>query len=288
MTSVLLPIHALNRNLKLPMKSKSIFGAGFALLFITFGANAGTLILNSYNFQLAGGGGGASATLNGVPVEIYCDNFDDEIYVPSTNSANVTTLGTSVNLGETRFGSVAPTGWTTITLNDGNTALDNADDAFFNDPNGSTPEAGSTALARYEMAAYLVSLYNVSQGSTTANNQIQEAIWTLMDPSAEGPVIDPSGVNPDSYLEQAVSWYNSMSGNPSALNSFLSQFKIVSDPSMTGLGNGVGVGGFQEQIIMTPTPEPREGVLLLLGLLLGGFVVVRRNRTASGTPVASL
>ncbi len=288
MTSVLLPIHALNRNLKLPMKSTSILGAGLALLFITFGANADTLILNSYNFQLAGGGGGASATLNGVPVEIYCDNFDDEIYVPSTNTANVTTLGTSANLSETRFGSVAQTGWTTITLNDGNTALDNADDAFLNDPNGSTPEAGSTASARYEMAAYLVSLYNVSQGSTTANNQIQEAIWTLLDPAAEGPVIDPSGVNPDSYLEQAVNWYNSMSGNQSALNSFLSQFRIVSDPSMTGLGNGVGVGGFQEQIIMTPTPEPREGVLLLLGLLLGGFVVVRRNRNASGTPVGSL
>ena len=109
------------------------------------------------------------------------------------------------------------------------------------------------------MAAYLVSLYNVSQGNNTANNQIQEAIWTIMDPAAEGPVIDPSGVNPDSYLEQAVSWYNSMSGNQTALNSFLSQFEIVSDPSMTGLGNGVGVGGFQEQIVMTPPRSRAEG-----------------------------
>jgi hypothetical protein len=285
MTGALLPIHPRNRNLKLPMKSKSIFGAGLALLFITVGAQAGTLILNSYNFQLDGGGGGAAATLNGASVEIYCDNFYNEIYVPSTNSANVTTLGTSANLNQTRFGNVAPTGWTTITLNDGNTALDNADDAFFNDPNGSTPEAGSTALVRYEMAAYLVSLYNLGQGNSTSNNQIQEAIWTILDPSAEGPVIDPSGVNPDSYLEQAVSWYNSMSGNQTALNSFLSRFEIVSDPSMTGLRSGVGVGGFQEQIIMT-TPEPRQEGLLLVGLLMGGFLVVRRKRAAGGTPVS--
>jgi hypothetical protein len=286
MTGVLLPIQVRDRNLKLPMKSKSIFGAGLALLFITVGAQAGTLILNSYNFQLAGGGGGASATLNGASVEVYCDNFADEIFVPSTNSANITTLGTSANLNETRFGNVAPTGWTTITLNDGNTALDTADDNFFNDPNGSTPEAGSTALVRYELAAYLVSLYNVGQGNSTSNNEIQEAIWTIMDPAAEGPVIDPSGVSPDSYLEQAVSWYNSMSGNQTALNSFLSRFEIVSDPSMTGLRSGVGVGGFQEQIVMTPTPEPRQGVLLLLGLLLAGFVVMRRKQVASGTPVS--
>jgi hypothetical protein len=264
------------------MKSKSLFGAGSALFFlITVSASAGPvpLILSTYNFQLAGGGGGASATLNGVPVEIFCDNFYNEIYVPSTNSADVTTLGTSANLSETRFGGVASTAWTTITLNDGNTSLDNTDDAFFNNPNGSTPEAGSTALARYEMVAYLVSLYNVSQGATTANNQIQEAIWTLMDPSAQGAVIDPSGVNPDSYLEQAAGWYTTNSGNQSAMNSFLSGFEVISDPSMT-FSNGLGQGGFQEQIVMA-TPEPRGTVWMVLCIVLGGFVIARRTRLAN-------
>jgi hypothetical protein len=264
------------------MKSKSLFGAGSALFFlITVSASAGPvpLILSTYNFQLAGGGGGASATLNGVPVEIFCDNFYNEIYVPSTNSADVTTLGTSANLSETRFGGVASTAWTTITLNDGNTSLDNTDDAFFNNPNGSTPEAGSTALARYEMVAYLVSLYNVSQGATTANNQIQEAIWTLMGPSAQGAVIDPSGVNPDSYLEQAAGWYTTNSGNQSAMNSFLSGFEVISDPSMT-FSNGLGQGGFQEQIVMA-TPEPRGTVWMVLCIVLGGFVIARRTRLAN-------
>src|SRR5271170_6230519 len=98
------------------MNGKSILGTGFALLLMTLRASGGTVPLDtiSYNFQLAGGGGGASATLNGVPVEIYCDNFDDEIYVPDSYSANVTTLSTNANLSDTRFGGVSSTGWTTI------------------------------------------------------------------------------------------------------------------------------------------------------------------------------
>jgi hypothetical protein len=258
------------------MKSKSLFGAIFGLLFITLGASAGTVPFDtiSYNFQLAGGGGGASATLNGVPVEIFCDNFDQEIYVPDSYSANVTTLSTNANLSNTRFGGVSSTGWTTITLTDGN-ALDSQDDTFFN------TGSGSNASARYDMAAYLVSLYNQALGSNTSNNEIQEAIWTIMDPTAEGAAINPDGVNPDSYLEQAAGWYSGISSNQSALNGFLSHFEIVSDPSMTGLGNGVGVGGFQEQIVMTPTPEPREGIWMLFGLFGVGAVVLRRMRATS-------
>jgi hypothetical protein len=241
---------------------------------MSLGANAGTVTLdtNTYNFQLAGGGGGALATLNGVPVQIFCDNFDDEIWVPGEYSADLTTLGTGANLDETRFGEVSS--WTAIST------LGASDDSFFNSG------AGSTGLARYEMVAYLVSQYNLSQGGNTANNQIQEAIWTIMDPAAEGAVINPSGVDPTSELEQAVTWYTSMNTNQSALNGFLSQFEVVSDPSMT-FSNNLGVGGFQEQIVMTPTPEPRGAIWLLLSLLVGGFAVARWNRTASGASSVS-
>ena len=264
------------------MKSKSIFGTGCALLFIALGANAGTVPFDttSYNFQLDGGGGGAAATLNGLPVEIFCDNFDDEIWVPGTYSANVTTLGTSADLSDTRFGGVSSTNWTAIALSDGNTTLDNQDNSFFNSGNG------TSSLARYEMAAYLVSLYNMGQGNNTSNNSIQEAIWTILDPSAEGAPIDPSGANPDSYLEQAASWYGSMNTNQTALNSFLSQFEIVSDPTMT-FTNGVGTGGFQEQIVMA-TPEPRGAVWMLLFLMVGGYLAVRRGKAASRTPSVNL
>jgi hypothetical protein len=254
--------------------------AGFAILFMALGAMAGTvpLIPGTYNFPLAGGGGGASATLNGAAVEIFCDDFANEIYLGSNNNANVTTLGTGANLGNTRFGGVLSNGWTAIAINDGNTSLDSTDNAFFNTGNG------TSALARYEMVAYLVSLYNVSMGGNTSNNQIQEAIWTIMDPKAEGAAIDPSGVNPAGSLEQAVTWYNTMNtpGNLGALNSFLSQFEVVSAANMN-FSNGLGIGGFQEQIVMTP--EPRGAIWMLLGLLAGGFVVMKRRRANGGTDV---
>jgi hypothetical protein len=258
------------------MITKSILGAGCALLFTTLSATASSVPLDvtSYNFVLPGGGGGAAATLNGVSVEIFCDDFANELDAPSTHSGNVTDLSTTADLSETRFGGVASNAWTTISLNDGN-SVDTQDDSFFN--GGS----GSTSLARYEMAAYLVSLYNVGAGATTSNDEIQEAIWTIMDPSAEGAVIDPSGLSPDSYLEQAASWYMGMNkaGNQGALNSFLSQFEIVTSPKMT-FTNGLGIGGYQEQIVMDPvvTPEPRGGVWLLLGLFVVGFLGMRRAR----------
>jgi hypothetical protein len=260
------------------MKSKSILGAAFTLLFITFGASAGTVPLDvtSYNFQLAGGGGGAAATLNGVTVEIFCDDFDNDIYVPSNNTANVTTLSTSANLNETRFGNVSPSAWTQFTT------LGATDDAFFN--SGS----GSSGLARYEMVAYLVSFYNVNAIDTTADNQIQEAIWSIMDPTAEGAVIDPSGLSGDSYLEQAATWYMGMSTAPNqaALNNFLSHFEVVSDSTMT-FSNGLGQGGFQEQIVdpnpipaPSPVPEPRNVVWMLGAFFALGAFLVQRTRNS--------
>ena len=253
------------------MISKSILGAGFALLSITFGANAGTATLDRiyYNFPLAGGGGGATGTLNGVSIEMFCDDFGNDIAAGNSYpGADVTQLSTSANLSETRFGGVASNGWTTISISDGNTSLDTLDDAFFN------AGPGTSSLARYEMAAYLVSLFNISLGDNTTNNEIQEAMWSLLDPKTIAPY-NPAGVNDATYLEQAASWYTSMSSNPTALNTFLSQFEIVSPSGMT-FTNGLGSGGFQEQIV--ETPEPRGGVWVLLSLLVGGFLVIRRNR----------
>jgi hypothetical protein len=256
------------------MKSKSILNTGFALLFFAAAATAGTVPLNtlSYNFALGANGGGASATLNGVPVEIYCDDFANDAWVPYSYTANVTVLGTGANLGSTRFGGVSSSAWTPLSLKDSNPTLNAQYDAFFNSG------TGSTALARYEMAAYLVSLYNRSLGSNTSNNQIQEAIWSLMDPKAEGTPSNPLHVDTTSYLEQAANWYNSMNttANLGALNAFLGKFEIVSPSNMT-FSSGLGIGGFQEQIVMN-TPEPR-GVALLLGLMICGFLVMHRKRS---------
>jgi hypothetical protein len=249
------------------MKTSLINAIIFAFFFLARSASAGSVPLDvtSYNFQLAGGGGGAQATLNGVPVEIFCDDFDNQIWVPSDNSANVTTLGASA-LNQTRFGNVSPNQWTAIDLTGGGVA--STDDGFFNSGAGDTPSA------RYDMVAYLVSLYNVPSGYTTSNNQIQEAIWTLMDPTAEGAAINPSGVNPTGYLEQAANWY--VGGG--ATNSFLGQFEVVSDSAMNVPLSGVGTGGFQEQIVFAPAPEPRGSTWMLIGLFGAAGFLLKRAR----------
>jgi len=278
------------------MQSKYLLGTAFAALSLTMSAGAGTVPLdvsNNYNFQLAGGGGSAEATLNGVLVQIYCDNFANEINLGQDYTANVTLLSTTANLGLTRFGNVSAsssttagtTGWEPIILNDGN-AADSADDTFFN------TGAGLGSLERYEMVSYLVSQYNFANNTTAienANNEIQEAIWTLMDPTSDGPVVDPSGLSPDTYLEEAATWVQGMNtpGNLTALNAFLGHFEVVSDSTMNIHSPGAGAGGFQEQIVdcnpvppPTPTPEPRGGALALGGLLAGGALLAKRSRAS--------
>jgi hypothetical protein len=262
------------------MKISLIYGTVFASFLAALSASASTVPLDTtnYNFQLDGDGGGAQATLNGVPVEIFCDNFANTIWVPHDYSADVTPLSTTANLDETRFGGV--TSWTTIDLT-GSGATVTQDDAILN---------GTTALARYEMVAYLASLYDVGSGSDASNEKIQEAIWTLMDPTVSGTPSNPYGINPTADLEAAASWYTTMNtaANLSALNSFLANYEIVSAPNMT-FQNGLGIGGFQEQIVdppLAPTPEPRGAIWMLIGLFgVGGFLL-EKARGKKHSPVA--
>ncbi|HTC34877.1 MAG TPA: hypothetical protein VK724_15980 [Bryobacteraceae bacterium] len=256
-----------------------IIGEIFALCVLTLpvDANPVTFQAITYNFQLDGNGGGEAGTLNGVSVESFCDDFANDLRVPSSHTANVTQLSTTADLDETRFGEV--TSWTTITLT-GNTT----DQTFLN------TGAGSTAEARYAMVAWLVSQYNIPQNANptvnAANNQIQEAIWTLMDPRAyaslywQHPLIDPSGLGqPTADLEAAANWY--LGGG--ATNSFLSHFEVVSDVNMAAnpYHGNVDSGGFQEQIVYLPTPEPRAGSMILFALFgVGAFLKARAMRVA--------
>lgn len=268
------------------MTSNRILGASLAILLTAVAANASSVQLNvpldvwaNYNFPLNGGGGGAQATLNGANVEILCLDFSNDISLSTDYTADVTTLSTTASLSDTRFGGVSSSAWTQFTT------LGASDDTFFNSG------AGSTALARYAMAAYLVSQYNLGAGGNTANNDIQDAIWSILDPAVYGPVSDAS-YNPTSDIEQAATWYMGMD-NPSnlaALNNFLGHFEIVSSASMT-FSNGLGVGGFQEQMVdcnpvppPTPTPEPRSLAFTLLGLF-GLGALARRKFRPSGSCV---
>ncbi len=263
------------------MKRSLIYPALITFFLIAFGASGAPVQFDtlSHNFQLAGGGGGDQATLSGTQLEFFGDDFTDTISATHDYLADVTTLSTTANLDETRFGEVSSTGWTKITLTD-HTAAGKQDQSFFNSG------AGTGALARYEMSAFLVSLYNVGGGNAASNNQIQEAIWSLLDPTRDGKAPNPTGANPTAYLEEAASWYSTMNtaANRGALNAFLGNYEIVSDPTMK-YKRGLGIGGFQEQIVDPParqapvlcaTPEPRGGIWMVIGLFVfGGFLLQR-------------
>jgi hypothetical protein len=224
--------------------------AAAALLLVSAAAEANPVQFDTgtYNFALTGGGGGESGVLDSdLSVETFCDDFNDEIYIGQDYSAYLSTLTTGSDLSHTRFGSNSS--WQTI-----NISGDATDSAIINDAN---------ALGRYQMAAFLASQYQIQQGSNASNNGLQAAIWDIMDP-ASSPAA-PAYADAAQALEEAAEWY----ANPNANRSFLADFIIVSDATMTPGGAGQPLsGGFQEQLtmLMTPVPEPRAALWVLLGL----------------------
>ncbi len=244
------------------------FGQTAVILFalcaaIQAGPVVNTLDTTGYNFKLNGGGGGASATLNNTQsIEIFCVDFANDIYVPQDNySAYVTGLtSTNSDMGVTRFGDV--TNWTPIS----NTVTD------------ASVINTATDLGRYQMAAYLVSTYNIAGGNSPANNGIQQAIWDILDPKGGG-FAPFGGSTTDTELTAAASWYSSTT--TAARDLYLANYRIVSDTTMKYCSGSSGLlcGGFQEQI--TVVPEPRHLAMLLTGLLLLGSAVYRRLVRAS-------
>ncbi|MGD0295704.1 MAG: hypothetical protein ABSE86_01225 [Bryobacteraceae bacterium] len=232
-----------------------LFWTTIAVLFLAIAAEANPVEFDtqSYNFALMGGGGGLSGVLDSdLSVESFCDNFNNHIDVPHTGySAFLSTLTNGSDLSHTRFGSNSS--WQTVTINDGD-SNDATDAAIIN---------GANALARYQMAAFLVSEYQTNQGSNATNNGIQGAIWDILDPSSSPAA--PTLADASEALEQAAEWY----ANPNANKSLLADFLIVSDSTMTsnGIGNPLA-GGFQEQLVMlNPAPEPRTLAWNLVGSL---------------------
>ena len=234
-------------------------------------ANPHRLDTLSYNFPLTGGGGGSSAQIDqAINIEIYCNDFANEIFVPhSMYSANLTMITSGSDLSQTRFG--GNTSWRTVTLADDGT------DAGSNDAADSAIINAAGSLARYQMAAYLISQYHTGAGSDGYNNGIQTAIWEILDPASYA--LAPVTADPSEALEQAAGWLNTTS--VSGRDSYLANYRIVSDSTMTNCGSGIPLcGGFQEQI--TAVPEPRLLGLLLSGLLgIIGITLRKRSFKAS-------
>ena len=235
-------------------------------------ANSHTLDTISYNFQLAGGGGGVAAQIDhSLNIEIYCIDFNNDIFIPvkdyAANLIPITTAAWAADsslAGRTRFGHVL--NWTPVTA-----TIDAATD-----------------LQRYQMEAYLVSKYdrtnNGDPNVNARNNAIQQAIWDILDPIGESASIPNPGsaitsnanYNPQQWLMNAGSWLtDSSAGAGAARESFLASYVVVSDASNPVCGDPLVKCGFQEQ--MTMVPEPAH-IALVLGGLFSLLIISFRKR----------
>jgi hypothetical protein len=207
---------------------------------------------------------------------LFCDDFSNDISIPSGQIAvNISQLTTGSDISKTRFGSVSVANFQTVNLSLTNTQASALTVSTENALNG------ATALQRYQMAAYLVTLYSFLGDHPAANSfhsdsvsrGIQDAIWTLLD--AKGETFTPpseslqAGQTGDvtTYLTAAANWLSS--GD----KSFLSQFSVITDASMHSLNSGV-----QELLLYTSVPEPGYGALLGLALLGLGWTARRHRR----------
>jgi len=201
------------------------------------------LIVESWDPQVLSGGR-AKATLDGVPMHIFCVDFVHGFAFNTAYSVDVTPLYDPDFANQTRYGNVPDNGW------------QYANNTY-------------TALQRYMMAAWLTTQYLPYFADwSDPNNQyqakgIQSAIWILLDPL--GPPAPSTGGNPNDWLTAATSIITHPDyddpGDP-----FYRYFRVISPQSPTALR--------PQEFIGEVTPEP--AAILLLGSVL--LIIGRRLR----------
>jgi hypothetical protein len=230
------------------------------LLWLTFSATAvfGSTLYITGQTENVSDGGQFLANL-GNPAQsfyIYCVDFQNYEISPeqvNISTPNTSTADTSPNfdgLADTRYGAVP-------------TAL------FTYDGTGAN---ALNSAQRYVMAAWLTTRYSFPGGAvTTADDEIQNAIWTLLNTTGSTggfPFGDILGTG--TYLSQA---YNFVTTTPtSALLQFENEIRIfTSTNTVTYSGTGWSpVTGDQEMI--TVTPEPATLAMMGAGLLALGLI----------------
>jgi len=196
------------------------------------------------------GGGRFRATLDGVPVYVFCVDFNHSFQFGTTYSVDITPLYGDL-AGQTRYGAVPLDGW------------NYANNTY-------------TATQRYMMAAWLTTQYlpYFADWSSSSNRYqargIQSAIWALLDPA--GSPHAPSAGNVNSWLQAAISTI----GQPNydePTDSFYRYFRVVSPSNPSALR--------PQEFIVVVTPEPASVLMLGGVLVLLGTGLVLRRRAAS-------
>jgi hypothetical protein len=181
----------------------------------------------------------------------YCVDDLNEIAItspPSGYSVNIVDLAVSSQVTtDTRYGQTAAGSFSTNTV--------------------AVPNAIGTAQDRYAMAAWLITQYNFTSGVTMADDEIQNAIWTLLD--ATGATYTANG-GIGTYITQAETWINGLS--TSKLAAFESTVVIYSPTAVVGVADPARYNiGSQEMIGFVGTPEPATLAMLGAGLVMIGL-----------------
>jgi hypothetical protein len=226
------------------------------LLWLSFSAFAfGNSLTITGQSQNVDDGGQFTAYLSSNPSQqlyVYCVDFQNFTTFNNAYPVNISVpyIDNSATVADTRYGTT-PT----------------ADFAY----DGTGPGA-LDAVQRYVLAAWLVTQYDFSSGVTTADDEIQNAIWTLLNTNSSA--VFPGGAVADTrtgtYLTQAITWLNGET--PTALAQFESGIQVFTS---TDIANATlpcrWTMGYQEMITVTMTPEPATLAMLGLGLLAVGL-----------------
>lgn len=259
--------------------SKAAVGGLLWLSFsaVTFGSTLFTISTQPNNID--GGGGEFTAYLGSTDTQnllVYCVDDLNHIGVPSTNTDNITDLANMPAYNVTtnnfaRYGETAPGSFTPVVM------VDN--------PPPSVTLSDATAQDRYAMAAWLTTQYIFpASGATNAqlatDDEIQNAIWTLLDATSAVHNTCPDSTISSSTCASGVSteignaqtWIN---GQISAgtLTAFENTVVIYSDANIASQSDPARyTGTTQEMIGFVSTPEPATLAMLGAGLLAFGLL----------------
>lgn len=226
------------------------------LLWLSFGAAFGDTLYITGLTENVLEGGQFSAYLNdpSQQLTIYCIDYRNLEGTPM--QVNVSTPLNVADIADTRYG-------TTPTANF----------SFY------TSGPALSALDRYVLAGWLTTQYNFTSGVTLADDQIQNAIWSLLTTagSAGFPFGDALGTG--TWITQAETWEAAAALN-GTLTSFESSVRIYTSTDVAGnndLTQDAGSRyntGMQEMIGTVPEPD----TIAMMGIGLLGIGLYGRRR----------